>query len=229
MNIFVIGNTGAGKTTFIKQLIDKHNKQPDNDYWTWENKYKMIEDSYDDKKYLKDFYNSPFQFAYPNEMFYMLRSIQDLALVNYGREAEHIIFDRSILDIYVFVEALNKVGMLQDEEDHKKYTIMKRYMDLTLELFLREIDLVVFLRSDFDSLIKNINKRGRNAEVENLYQDDLHRLAMQLNLEMDEFTRMLKLKYRINVLTFDNLSKLNIDSVEYQKVVDTVHLIAESL
>ena len=100
---------------------------------------------------------------------------------------------------------------------------------LLVELFLREIDLVVFLRSDFDSLIKNINKRGRNAEVENLYQDDLHRLAMQLNLEMDEFTRMLKLKYRINVLTFDNLSKLNIDSVEYQKVVDTVHLIAESL
>lgn len=227
MNIFVIGNTGAGKTTFIRELMKKYNKKDDNE-WVWGSKYKMIEDSYSNKN-LEEFYKFPYEYAYPNEMFYMTRAINSIATVNYNRESEHIIFDRSILDIYVFVLALNKVGMIQDEEGHRQYTIMKRYMDLTIELFIDQIDLVVFLRSDFNSLVLNINKRGRKQEVENLYQDDLHRLAMQLNLEMDEFTRELKLKHRINVITFDNLSKINKKSDEYQAALDLVNLLAEKL
>src|SRR5215218_10458191 len=98
MNIFVIGNTGAGKTTFIRELMKKYNKY-DEKQWTWENKYSMIEDSYSNK-HLEDFYKSPYQNGYPNEMHYMLKAIQSVALVNYDRQSEHVIFDRSILDIY---------------------------------------------------------------------------------------------------------------------------------
>lgn len=225
MNITIIGNTGAGKTTFAKQLIKKYNTETN---IVFGDKYSMVRDSYSGK-YMKEFYKNPYQYSYPNEMEFLTNTIKNIAFVNHGRPSEHVIFDRSFLDVYVFIQAMNKIGMLTDDETCKDYTILKRYVDLTLELFLEEIDLIVFMYTDFELLSKNVAKRARNAEVKTLYTEDFTRLALEINYQMNDFVSDLKWKHKIKVLQFNNLSNNSIDSDEYQKALDLVNAIADKM
>lgn len=224
MNIAILGNTGAGKTTFIQQMMKRFNKDYDNIIFN--GKYQTIEDTYDPIM-LEEFYHDPFNTGFKNQLEKLFKTIKDIALINYGRMAEHMLLDRSFLDVYVFTEAMNHLGMLGKAEwDENDYPILKKYLDSTFELFLNEIDLVVYLSSEYDILLKNITTRGRKQEVESIHKDELYGLGIQLNSEIEKLIEVLRNK-KVKIIRLDSLSKHKLDSDEYIKALEIVNAVAD--
>lgn len=157
--IAVAGNIGAGKSS-LTGLLAKH--------FGWEAFYESV----DDNPYLADFYDDMRRWSF-NLQIYFLSSRFRHHKVMIERDGS-IVQDRTIYeDVEIFARNLHDMGLMSDR-DFKNYESLFQEMSR----FLQPPDLLVYLRAQVPTLVRQIQQRGRDYEntIRIEYLERLNRL-----------------------------------------------------
>lgn len=147
MHIAVTGNIGAGKTTLTKMLAKNYG---------WEPQFEDV----DHNPYLDDFYHDMSKWSFALQIYFLGSRFRQVKEIR--ESGKNIIQDRTIYeDAYIFAENLNEMGLLADR-DFKNYSSL---FDL-MKSFVSAPDLLIYLRADIPTLVRQITKRGRDYEAE---------------------------------------------------------------
>lgn len=145
MYIAIAGNIGAGKTTLTKMLAK---------YYGWEPRFESVSFN----PYLEDYYSDIKRWSFCLETYFLKERFKDLLQV---LQSQHtIIQDRSIFEgVYVFVKNNYQRGDLEERD-------FETYMELFghMKRLMRLPELMIYLRKSVPTLIKQIQKRGREYE-----------------------------------------------------------------
>ena len=145
MYIAIAGNIGAGKTTLTRMLAR---------HYGWEPRFESVGFN----PYLEDYYQDIPRWSFCLETYFLKERFKDmLAVLNSGKD---IVQDRSIFEgVYVFVTNNYLRGDLS-ERDYETYMELFGHM----KSMMRLPDLMIYLRKSVPSLIRQIQKRGREFE-----------------------------------------------------------------
>ena len=164
--IIIEGTIGVGKTSLSKLLAEEIDA-------------KLSLEEFEDNPFLPDFYKDPKRYAFQTQLFFLLsRYRQQL-------EFQQIdIFSKSIISDYMFMKdrifaALN----LSDKE-----IVLYDKIAGILEKNIDYPDLIIFLQSYTDRLMRNIKKRGRNYEsdMDSNYIDALNQIYNEFFFRYDK-------------------------------------------
>jgi len=145
MHIGIAGNIGAGKTTLTRMLSE---------HYGWEARYESVQFN----PYLSDYYDDIKRWSYNLETYFLAQRFRDL--VEISKSDKIIIQDRTLMEgVNIFVANNRMMGNLS-ERDYDTY--MQLY-DLMMGL-VREPDLLIYLRSSIEGIVRRIQKRGRDYE-----------------------------------------------------------------
>lgn len=146
MHVAIAGNIGAGKTTLTK-LLAKHYK--------WKPHFESVKGN----PYLDDFYAEMNRWSFNLQIYFLNnRFRQILELKKLGT---NVIQDRTIYeDVHIFAPNLHEMGLLSSR-DFKNYSSLFELM----ENLVTPPDLLIYLRADISTLIKQIHMRGREYET----------------------------------------------------------------
>jgi len=156
MHIAIAGNIGAGKTTLTK-LLAKHYK--------WNTHFEDAEDN----PYLYDFYEDMQRWSFNLQIYFLNSRLNQIMEIR--RSNKTVIQDRTIYeDAYIFAPNLHAMGLMTTRD-------YKNYMDLfnTMMTFIQPPELLIYLRATIPTLVRQIQKRGREYE-ESIRLDYLKRL-----------------------------------------------------
>ena len=143
--IAVAGNIGAGKSSLTRLLAEQFQWVP---YF----------ESVDDNPYLKDFYADMKRWSFHLQMYFLANRFKNHKLM--VESGESVIQDRSIYeDAEIFARNLFEMGNME-ERDYTNYVSLFHVM---ME-YLKPPDLMVYLRTSVDTLVKQISRRGRSFE-----------------------------------------------------------------
>lgn len=144
-HIAVSGNIGAGKTT-LTAMLAKH--------YGWQAEFEDVEDN----PYLADFYGDMSKWSFHLQVYFLNSRFEQVNKVRAGKNT--VIQDRTIYeDAYIFAKSLHHQGYFSDR-DYRNYLTL---FDSMIK-FVEAPDLLIYLKSDIDKLVKNIEKRGRDYE-----------------------------------------------------------------
>jgi deoxyadenosine/deoxycytidine kinase len=181
MHIAVAGNIGSGKTTLAEKL-SKH--------FGWEPHYEKIEDN----PYLISFYDDMQRWSF-NLQIYFLNS-RSRHILEIRKSNKTVIQDRTIYeDAYIFAPNLHDMGLMSSR-DYNNYQSLFELMTS----FLQPPDLMIYLRASVPTLVKQIQKRGR--EYENSIRLDY---LQKLNERYEEWIK----KYKKGKLLIINVDENN--------------------
>ena len=143
--IGIAGNIGVGKTTMTEILSEKFNINP-------------VYESVIDNPYLKDFYEDMSRWSFNLQVYFLYHRFQSqIELIKTGKS---FIQDRTIYeDKQIFARNLYDSGNM-DKRDWDTYKELYN----TMIKFIREPDLIVYLKANTDTLISRINNRNRKFE-----------------------------------------------------------------
>lgn len=145
MHIGIAGNIGAGKTTLTRMLAEHYN---------WTPKYESVTFN----PYLKDYYDDIPRWSYNLETYFLAQRFRDLVEIN--KSDGVIIQDRTLMEgVNIFVANNRLMGNLSDRDFD---TYMQLY-DLMMGM-VREPDLLIYLRSSIEGIVRKIQKRARDYE-----------------------------------------------------------------
>ena len=145
MHIAIAGNFGAGKTTLTEMLASHYN---------WEPHFEDVLKN----PYLDDFYERMERWSFNLQIYFLnSRFNQMLECSNNGKNT---IQDRTIYeDAYIFAPNLQSMGLMTNRDFENYQSIFN-----TLNSFVKDPDLLIYLRSGIPNLVDQIHKRGRDYE-----------------------------------------------------------------
>ena len=145
MHIAIAGNIGAGKTTLTEMLASHYN---------WEPHFEDVLKNH----YLDDFYERMERWSFNLQIYFLnSRFNQMLECSNNGKNT---IQDRTIYeDAYIFAPNLQSMGLMTNRDFENYQSIFN-----TLNSFVKDPDLLIYLRSGIPNLVDQIHKRGRDYE-----------------------------------------------------------------
>lgn len=182
MHIAVAGNIGSGKTT-LTGLLAKHYK--------WIPQYEDV----DDNPYLNDFYDDMQRWSF-NLQIYFLNS-RFSQILDIHRKGEDVIQDRTIYeDANIFAPNLHQMGLMSTR-DFNNYLALFNLMTSLIQ----PPDLLIYLRASVPTLVRQIQKRGRDYE-KNIRLDYLQRLNERYEAWIES--------YKIGKLLIIDVENLNI-------------------
>ena len=141
-HIAVEGSIGVGKTSLSKILAAKL-------------QCKLILEEFEDNPFLSEFYKDSERYAFQTQLFFLLS--------RYKQQLDYQqidIFTKSIVSDYMFMKDRIFASLNLSEKEMNLYDNVA----LILEKNIINPDLIIFLQSDTDRLMKNIKNRGRNYE-----------------------------------------------------------------
>ena len=145
MHIAIAGNIGSGKTT-LTSLLAKHYK------WT-----PQYEDA-DDNPYLNDFYDDMQRWSFNLQVYFLNSRFGQVQEIRSGKQK--VVQDRTIYeDAYIFAPNLHAMGLMTTR-DYDNYFSLFKLMDS----LVKAPDLIIYLRATVPTLVKHIQKRGRDYE-----------------------------------------------------------------
>lgn len=145
MHIGIAGNIGAGKTT-LTRLLSQH--------YGWIPKYESV--TYN--PYLEDYYSDIKRWSYNLETYFLAQRFRDLVEISASDQV--IIQDRTLMEgVNIFVTNNLRMGNLS-QRDYDTY--MQLY-DLMMGM-VSQPDLLIYLRSSIEGIVRKIQKRGRDYE-----------------------------------------------------------------
>jgi len=145
MHVGIAGNIGAGKTTLTRMLAE---------HYGWTPKYESVTFN----PYLEDYYGDISRWSYNLETYFLAQRFRDL--VEISRSDKVIIQDRTLMEgVNIFVTNNLKMGNLS-QRDYDTY--MQLY-DLMMGM-VSQPDLLIYLRSSIEGIVKKIQLRGRDYE-----------------------------------------------------------------
>ncbi|MAL16254.1 MAG: deoxynucleoside kinase [Balneola sp.] len=160
--VAVAGNIGAGKSS-LTGLLAKH--------FNWEAFYESV----DDNPYLQDFYEDMRRWSFNLQIYFLSsRFRHQKEMLN---DDINLIQDRTIYeDVEIFAKNLHQMNLMSDR-DFANYEALFEEMSY----YLRPPDLLIYLRAQVPTLVKQIQQRGRDYEntirieylerLNNLYED----------------------------------------------------------
>jgi deoxyadenosine/deoxycytidine kinase len=164
--IAIAGNIGAGKSS-LTGLLAQH--------FGW----KAFYESVDDNPYLADFYEDMLRWSFNLQIYFLssrFRHQKDML-----RKQISLIQDRTIYeDVEIFAKNLHQMDLMSDR-DFNNYEALFHEMSY----YLRPPDLLIYLRAQVPTLVRQIQQRGREYEnsiridylerLNNLYEDWINR------------------------------------------------------
>ena len=145
MYIAIAGNIGSGKTTLTQQLSKHYG-------------YKPLFESTDNNPYINSFYEDMRRWSFNIQIYFLHTRVRQLLEIQ--KEYANVVQDRTLYeDAYIFAPNLHEMGLMNTRD-------FENYMQ-TFELissFIQPPDLLVYLRGDVPSLIRQIQHRGRDYE-----------------------------------------------------------------
>ncbi len=145
MQIAISGNIGAGKTELTK-LLAKHYG------------YRAVYGPTEENPYLSSFYEDMRRWSFNMMVHSLYANIKQLAELHERKVS--FIRDRSLYDdVYIFAPNLQSMGLMTTRD----LTTYTNLFEMTYSL-LPQPDLLIYLRGDVPTLIRHIQKRGRELE-----------------------------------------------------------------
>lgn len=146
MHIAVTGNIGAGKTT-LTTMLSKH--------YNWEAQFEDV----DHNPYLDDFYGDMAKWSFALQIYFLGSRFRQVKEIR--DSGKNVIQDRTIYeDAHIFAENLAEMKLLADR-DYKNYLSVFNLM----KDFVSPPDLLIYLRAETPTLVRQIAKRGREYEA----------------------------------------------------------------
>lgn len=180
MHIAVAGNIGSGKTT-LTEKISRH--------FNWEPQYEKI----DDNPYLISFYDDMQRWSFNLQIYFLNK--RSRMIMEIRKSGKKVIQDRTIYeDAYIFAPNLHAMGLMSTR-DFDNYNSLFELMTS----FIQPPDLLIYLRASVPTLVKQIQKRGR--EYENSIRLDY---LQRLNERYEEWISTYKLGKLLIVNVDDN-------------------------
>jgi deoxyadenosine/deoxycytidine kinase len=176
--VAIAGNIGAGKSSLTELLARQ---------FGWKPYYESV----DDNPYLSDFYEDMRRWSFNLQVYFLssrFRHQKELM-----RKDESYIQDRTIYeDVEIFAKNLFQMGLMS-ERDYKNYSSL--FHEMTE--YLQPPDLLIYLRANVPTLVKQIQQRGRDYEttiridylegLNKLYEDWINRYPYdKLIIETDD-------------------------------------------
>jgi deoxyadenosine/deoxycytidine kinase len=160
--IAIAGNIGAGKSS-LTGLLAQH--------FGWQAFYESV----DDNPYLADFYEDMLRWSFNLQIYFLssrFRHQKDML-----QKEISLIQDRTIYeDVEIFAKNLHQMNLMSDR-DFNNYESLFHEMSY----YLRPPDLLIYLRAQVPTLVRQIQQRGREYEnsiridylerLNNLYED----------------------------------------------------------
>ena len=167
--IAVAGNIGAGKSSLTRLLSDRL-------------KWKPVFESVEDNPYLPDFYKDMKRWSFHLQMYFLANRFKHhRAIVDSG---ESVVQDRSIYeDAEIFARNLHEMGNM----DQRDYTTYVSLFHVMME-FLKPPDLMIYLRTSVETLLRQIERRGRSYE-KSIPREYLERLDTHYERWIESYTR----------------------------------------
>lgn len=143
--IAVAGNIGAGKSS-LTGLLSKH--------FNWEAFYESV----DDNPYLADFYEDMRRWSFNLQIYFLSSRFRHQKEMLENEVS--LIQDRTIYeDVEIFAKNLHEMSLMSDR-DFNNYEALFHEMSH----YLRPPDLLIYLRAQVPTLVKQIQQRGRDYE-----------------------------------------------------------------
>ena len=141
--ITIEGNIGAGKTTLANILAEKLNAR-------------LILEAFADNPFLPKFYESPDQYAFPLELFFMAERYKQLKDLLHTND----MFQSVTVSDYLFTKCLlfAKVNLPSEE-----FRLYQKLFDIIHQQLIHP-DILIYLHAPVKKLQENIKKRKREYE-----------------------------------------------------------------
>ena len=187
--ITVEGNIGAGKTT-LSHLLSKHFNA------------RLILEEFAENPFLPKFYESPQQYAFPLELFFMAERYKQLKDLLQTKD----MFQNVTVSDYLFTKCLlfAKVN-LPDEE----FRLYQKLFDIINPQIVQP-DILIYLHTPVNKLQENIKKRNRKYE-QSIPNDYLFNLQ-------ETYTQYIK-QHRIKTLFIDASEADFLDNPAHLKTI----------
>ena len=154
----VAGNIGSGKSSLTRLLCN---------HFDWTPMYESVEDN----PYLSDFYGDMARWSFHLQVYFLSNRFRSHKSIVEGRRS--VVLDRVIYeDAEIFARNLFEIGKM-DKRDYDNYVAL---YDVMTE-YLRPPDLLIYLRANVDTLLRQISLRGRVYEqsIPREYLEQLNR------------------------------------------------------
>lgn len=193
--VAIAGNIGAGKSSLTGLLADK---------FGWEAFYESVEDN----PYLSDFYEDMRRWSFNLQIYFLSSRFRHQKQML--SENKNIIQDRTIYeDVEIFAKNLHNMNLMSDR-DFNNYSALFHQMSH----YLRPPDLLIYLRAQVPTLVRQIQQRGR--EYENTIRIDyLERLNRLYEDWIDRYS------HEKLIIDTDNLDFVNEDE-DLGRVIELV-------
>ncbi|BCB01885.1 deoxynucleoside kinase [Bacillus sp. KH172YL63] len=166
--ITVEGPIGIGKTSLAKAISEHF-------------QFHILKEIVDENPFLDKFYDDIEEWSFQTEMFFLCNRYKQLEDIekHYLSQNKSVVADYHILKNLIFAKRT-----LKDEQQFKKY--LNIYEILTSDM--PRPNVVIYLNASLDTLLKRIEKRGRDFEkkISPLY---LKQLSLDYEEYMDTFER----------------------------------------
>jgi hypothetical protein len=154
----VAGNIGAGKSSLTQLLSQRMGWKP-------------FFESVEDNPYLSDFYADMKRWSFNLQVYFLSNRFRSHKVISEGPTS--VILDRVIYeDAEIFARNLFEIGKME-ERDYNNYVALYNVMTE----YLRSPDLLIYLRANVDTLVRQISSRGRDFErsIQREYLEQLNR------------------------------------------------------
>jgi len=193
--VAIAGNIGAGKSSLTGLLADN---------FEWNAYYESV----DDNPYLSDFYEDMRRWSFNLQIYFLssrFKHQKEMLSKN-----KNVIQDRTIYeDVEIFARNLHNMNLMSDR-DFQNYSSLFDEMSF----YLRPPDLLIYLRAEVPTLVKQIQQRGRDYE-NTIRIDYLEKLNTQYEDWIDRYS------HEKLIIDTDNLDFVN-EQEDLGKVIELV-------
>ena len=146
MHVAIAGNIGSGKST-LTGLLSKH--------FNWQAHYEDV----DTNPYLGSFYEDMQRWSFNLQIYFLNSRFRQI--VDIRKSGKKVIQDRTIYeDAHIFAPNLHDMNLMTTR-DYDNYSKLFELMSS----FIQPPDLLIYLRADVPTLVRQIQKRGREYEA----------------------------------------------------------------
>ena len=146
MHIAIAGNIGSGKTT-LTGLLAKH--------FGWQPHYEDV----DTNPYLPSFYEDMQRWSFNLQIYFLNSRFRQVLEIRKGGKT--VVQDRTIYeDAYIFAPNLHMMNLMTTR-DFENY---QQLFELMAQ-FIQPPDLLIYMRASVPTLVRQIQKRGREYEA----------------------------------------------------------------